>query len=215
MGFDKDKGPSFNSPNFFDMKIFLTLTSCLFFLGIASAQTPEDLKEYNRKRLQINRRGLGLLSGWAIANMASGGLLMLNASGERRYFYQMNLLWNVVNAGLAIPGFIAAGRTDPASFGIYESLEEQASVEKLFLLNAGLDVGYMALGLYLRERGQRSTTQADLLKGYGSSIILQGAFLFAFDGAMYFIQHHHASKSKHLWENLRFSGNSASLVWYF
>ena len=51
------------------------------------------------------------------------------------------------------------------------------------LFNAGLDVGYMATGAYLWERGIRKDSRG--LKGYGQSLILQGGFLFTFDLIMY------------------------------
>ena len=41
----------------------------------------------------------------------------------------------------------------------------------------------MAVGLYLNERGLRKSS--DRLQGYGKALLLQGAFLFLFDGAMY------------------------------
>ncbi len=52
-------------------------------------------------------------------------------------------------------------------------------MQKVLLLNAGLDVGYMAFGGYLWQRG--SSEDNARLTGYGQSLILQGAFLMAFD----------------------------------
>jgi hypothetical protein len=51
----------------------------------------------------------------------------------------------------------------------------------------------MATGLYLMERSKRATRNQDLLKGYGSSLILQGGFLFAFDIIMFLVQRESAN----------------------
>lgn len=54
-------------------------------------------------------------------------------------------------------------------------------MQKILLFNAGLDVGYMLGGVYLLERGKREVKNAERLRGFGRSILLQGAFLFVFD----------------------------------
>jgi hypothetical protein len=66
-------------------------------------------------------------------------------------------------------------------------------MQNIFIFNAGLDVGYMAIGLYLMERSKNASKNQDLLKGYGSSLILQGGFLFAFDLVMYFVHKSNAN----------------------
>jgi hypothetical protein len=59
-------------------------------------------------------------------------------------------------------------------------------------LNAGLDVAYVMTGFFLIEKGKNSANNADRLKGFGYSLILQGGFLFAFDLIMYFTHSHNA-----------------------
>jgi hypothetical protein len=65
-----------------------------------------------------------------------------------------------------------------------ESIREHESIRRILLFNAGLDVGYMATGLYLRERANRAEN-SERLRGYGNSLLLQGAFLFTFDLIMF------------------------------
>ena len=60
-------------------------------------------------------------------------------------------------------------------------------MQKLLLFNAGLDVGYMAFGGYLWEKGRNDGSQR--LVGYGQSLILQGAFLMAFDLTLFYFNH--------------------------
>ena len=61
----------------------------------------------------------------------------------------------------------------------------------MFLINAGLDVAYMGTGFLLRHLSTRNYKRPELLLGYGNSVILQGGFLFLFDGVMYLIQKNH------------------------
>ncbi len=64
-------------------------------------------------------------------------------------------------------------------------MKKQGAVEKIFLVNAGLDVAYIAGGLYLKEKSVNSAGNASRLKGYGESIMLQGSVLLFFDAIMY------------------------------
>jgi len=62
---------------------------------------------------------------------------------------------------------------------------------KLYAFNFGLDLAYIAAGFFLREKGVNETNlkSQDQLKGYGSSIILQGGFLLLMDGVMIWVHH--------------------------
>ncbi|TKB96012.1 DUF6992 family protein [Pedobacter cryophilus] len=160
----------------------------IFFILIVFA-TPafsqDKYQKINEKRIHINSNGMKVLGGWALTNLTIGGLAYFNSSGKKKYFNQMNVMWNVVNLGLATAGYFGAKADLKEQLSFAQSIHDQQKIEKILLLNAGLDVGYMATGLFLNERGIRKSS--DRLKGYGQSLILQGAFLLVFDGAMYAI----------------------------
>ena len=163
----------------------LLLSLCLVPL---TAQSQEPLESYYHDLVQRNRYGMMALGTWAAANMFTGAAGYYRGTGANRYFHQMNFFWNVVNMGIASTALFQT-TPDPLTFaGV---LQAQSTFEKLFLFNGALDVAYMTGGLYLTERAKRVTKHADRLRGYGRSVILQGAFLFAFDLTMYFWQHHH------------------------
>jgi len=152
-------------------------------IGIIKGQSKEvKLTEMNEERLQLNRNGMKILGGWAAGNIAAGGIGMAQSGGSTRYFHEMNLAWNGVNLAIAGLGYFGS-KKDPAAFSMKETLREYRSFENILLFNAGLDVGYMATGAYLWERGIRK--DSDRLKGYGQSLILQGGFLFTFDVIMF------------------------------
>ncbi|MBC8109766.1 MAG: hypothetical protein H7Y04_01760 [Verrucomicrobia bacterium] len=193
----------------FAFLLFVLVTEAIF------AQNQADLTRFNTERLKMNRTGMYVLGGWAIANFGTNGALLINASGENKYFYQMNIFWNLVNVGLAGSGLLGYRHDDPAGFNAFQTLDEQYSVEKVLLLNAGLDVAYISMGLWLKEKGkspENSIQKNQLLTGYGKSLLLQGAFLLVFDASFYGVMHHHLNKNKFIFENLTFSGNAASVI---
>jgi hypothetical protein len=67
-----------------------------------------------------------------------------------------------------------------------EIIKDFNSLQNILLLNAGLDVAYIATGFYLKERSKNSSS-SERLTGYGNSLLLQGGFLLLFDVALYFI----------------------------
>lgn len=168
------------------MKKFTLFFFLILFYDQVQAQS-DALTNYNEQRLQLTRIGMLTLGGWAIGNMGVSGTLMNNTSGSQYYFHQMNVFWNVVNIGLAGFGDYNAATADPSAFTLPETIQEQHSIEKLLLLNAGLDVAYLAGGFYLLERSRRESAQAERWKGYGQSLLLQGGFLLIFDAVLYTI----------------------------
>lgn len=190
----------------------LLLTSTLLCSTFLLWAQNSDLYDFNQARLERQRISMMVLGGWAVGNIAVGASLYGSRQGEDRYFHLMNMGWGIVNLGLATAGYISAVKTDPASFDMYQSVQAQHSLQKIFLLNAGLDVGYMLGGLYLMERSKRTEKKPERLKGFGKSIILQGAFLFAFDLGAYFVQAGNNSKLEPLLSSLYFDGQQVGLV---
>ena len=115
----------------------------------------------------------------------------------------MNVMWNVVNLGLATAGYFGAKADLNQQLSLAKSITDQHKIEQILLLNAGLDVGYMAAGLYLNERGLRKSS--DRLQGYGQSLILQGAFLLVFDGALYAIHKNNGNGFSKILDKASFS----------
>lgn len=139
---------------------------------------------FSSKQQQLNRKGMLVLGGWAAANLVYSGISVGSAEGSDRYFHQMNLLWAGINGALATAGYLGSRKTDSSIAG---PLRRQRNLEKVFLLNAGLDIAYIAGGLYLKERANRNNKNSDRNRGFGNSIMLQGAGLLLFDGVMYFL----------------------------
>ena len=188
--------------------LFLVWTTICF------AQT-DILLDYNQGRLQKQKTGMLILGGWAIGNIAIGGAMMGNRTGEDRYFHQMNAAWNTINLGIAALGYFSAMKADPAGFDLYNSMNEQHKLQKILLFNAGLDVGYMLGGVYLMERAKTAENKPERLKGFGRSILLQGGFLFVFDIVNHIIHARGNAKIQPLLDSLSLAPGKMGFVWQF
>ena len=154
----------------------------------------QDLGSFNQERIDLTKDGMFVLGGWATANILINPILAAGASGSRKYFYQMNAYWNVVNLAIAGIGYYGITTQDPMSFSMAQSIKEQSKIEQLLLFNAGLDIAYVLGGLYLTERSKNISGNQDRLKGFGQAIMLQGAWLFSFDLVFYLVQKNHGGK---------------------
>ena len=73
-------------------------------------------------------------------------------------------------------------------------MKEQKKTETIFLVNGILDLGYIATGIWMRNEATNQSDRADMYRGYGNSLILQGSFLLAFDAYAYYLHRNHAKE---------------------
>ncbi len=181
---------------------FLPLFVLLFALpSFLFSQSTEQLNDWNQRRIQIQERQMYVLGGWAAGNMVYSGIRLGQTEGERRSFHQMNVAWNAVNLTIAGLAYYGSRRERKKEFSLTETLRAQSGVEKTLLFNTGLDVGYMAFGLYLMERGNNTAEleRSQQLTGWGQSLILQGGFLFTYDLIFAIIQSRHGNQGVMRW----------------
>lgn len=171
---------------------------------VAFGQTQTDLNNFNRERNKITRNAMVVLGSWSAANLIYSGIATGQTTGTTRYFHQMNVMWGGINLGLAALGYIGTKNKD--GLNIVQSLKQQAGIEKTYMLNLGLDVAYVAGGFYLKERAKNSTKNQQKFKGYGESIILQGAALFVLDGVLFAIHNSHGKKLYKMLDKVQFGG---------
>lgn len=154
-----------------------------------------SLLHYNQNRCSIDQKLMLGLGSWATTNFVVSGIGWSQAKSiESTYFHQMNVMWNVINIGLAVPGYIKASKS-VTNLTYNETLLQQRKTEKIFLINTCLDVAYVSSGFLLLKKSKEIGTQQQRLNGYGKSLILQGGFLFLFDLTAYLT---HKSHGKHL-----------------
>jgi len=160
----------------------------LLLISASSVYAQADYPGFYSQSLRNTNTGMWVLGSWAVLNISSGAVGWHKGHGENQYFHQMNLMWNTVNLAIATGGLLSNHFADYSLWDGAQMLAKHQNTERLFLINAGLDVVYMAAGLGMIHFSERYPKHSNRLKGYGTSVILQGAFLMVFDLVMYFWQ---------------------------
>ncbi len=134
------------------------------------------------------------LGSYAVTNFVVGGIGYATSQDEAtKHFHEMNVMWNTVNLGLAVPGYLKAKRGGK-TLTLEEMIKEQKKTETIFLVNDMLDLGYIATGIWMRNEATNQGDRAEMFKGYGNSLILQGSFLLAFDAYAYYLHRNHGKQ---------------------
>jgi hypothetical protein len=188
----------------------------IFFLlfiapGVSFAQL---LEQFNEEKSKIDQRLMIGLGSWATSNIIESGIgWATTTKGEAHYFHQMNVLWNTVNLGLAIPGYLKAKKEVPPHT-LAEAMRLQRKTENIFLVNTGLDVLYVSSGFLLRNLAEKNAVKKDQYNGFGNGLIMQGGFLFLFDLTAYAIHKYHAKHSMpQASMSIRMSSNGTGVTW--
>ncbi|MDC3252172.1 hypothetical protein OAU18_00450 [Schleiferiaceae bacterium] len=167
----------------------------LLFAGLLLSQSIfGQVTNFQKEFNSINENLMLSLGSYAVVNFAISGAAYFSSEDEySKRFHEMNVMWNTVNIGLAIPGYIKA-RRGGGPVTMAELVKAQKKTETIFLVNDVLDIGYIAAGIWMREVAPNQLDQEDLYKGYGNSLILQGSFLLVFDAVAYYIHHSHGKE---------------------
>jgi len=183
-------------------KINTLLIILLFSFSAGAQQNFNDSIAYSRNR--TTEKAMIVLGSWAALNIGSGFIIAGQTQGEAKYFWQMNAYWNLINGGLAVMGYINARKAMSRKYDLADNEKAQLAIEKLYVFNFGLDLAYIAGGFFLREKGmnESNTKSQDQLKGYGSSIAVQGGFLLLMDGVMIMLHHKNSIRLNNKLKNL-------------
>ena len=170
------------------------MRALLTILLITSKFTFAQVADYQRDFNKINENLMLGLGSYAVTNFVVGGIGYTTSQDQAtKHFHEMNVMWNTVNLGLAVPGYLKAKRGGKA-LTLEEMTKEQKKTETIFLVNDVLDLGYIATGIWMRNEAANQGDRADMFKGYGNSLILQGSFLLAFDAYAYYRHRNHAKQ---------------------
>lgn len=206
------------------MRFSSSLIAILLTCGIAccvSAQSmQQDLDLLNHKRVQHSRNGMIALGSWATANIAGGAVGYFTAKDkETKHFWEMNLWWNTVNLGLAVPGLIGSLREQKRGtegWSFERSYKKAQATRTTFLVNGVLDLSYMTAGAFMSFMHTPARPELQpRLRGYGKSMLVQGGFLCLFDLVEYFLHGKNMRRLDPYWQNrgfsLHFGGNGLVL----
>ncbi|WP_428388444.1 DUF6992 family protein [Mucisphaera sp.] len=113
---------------------------------------------------ELTTPGLGILMGWSLiwVGAATIALWRSEGSGRWRAFWFMSGLWAVVNLAIVL-------------YALFNPPTDVQALRRILLINAGLDVGYLAAAVWLMTRA------SPMLRGFGLAVFVQGLFLLVFD----------------------------------
>lgn len=196
---------------FIGLSIGFSQAHCQEILNLPSQNR---VQEINQAQYTLAKKSLLGLTGFATVNMVSGLIGRELSTGQTRYFHEMNFGFNTVNFVLGGLGYLSLKKSDQADFA--DLLKSQMKYEKIYLFNAGLDIGYMLGGIALRQYGFNQTLpeQARYI-GYSNSILLQGGFLFVYDLFLYTLHHRNTTRllQKPIKIELGMSANGLGFIW--
>ena len=150
-------------------------------------------------RNKTEKKAMTILGSWSVLNITTSLAFREKTTGIDKQFHTMNGLWNLVNGGLALSGYLNSKKERLSSDAI-ESMNKFQKLERTLIFNSGLDIAYIATGLYLRERGKNelNLTRSEQFQGFGKSLMLQGGFLLVFDALFYSSLRYQSSYFKNL-----------------
>jgi len=162
---------------------------------------------------KLESQTMWTLSSWASANIVLGTTAYaLSQKSQDRYFHEMNVFWNTVNLGLGIAALAGQKKKRKEYLTFEEAIQRQKKVENIFLINTGLDVIYMGVGITMKVWGQDA--QKDRWQGYGDALLLQGGFLFVFDGISYFLHRYQRLSQKKQSLNLGLGQSGIGFIYH-
>ena len=137
----------------------------------------ENFFSYQQRRIWI-------LLVWGLASIVSGLSLQRSRSSFWKQFGLQAAMWGAIDAALAVFGLNTANKKEERlALGELTDVDEQKEARNFFrilFVNTFLDIGYVASGIWVM---QRFKARADR-RGAGMGIIVQGLWLFLFDGVM-------------------------------
>jgi hypothetical protein len=160
--------------------IILIITTILLMWGSPAYgqnadRTPDQIYQ---QRLSQQQSAMAVLLGWGLVNVAAGAAIAASSPGYRDFGY-MTAGWGLVNAGIAAFSLYSGPPFDPASVSIAEYLRDEQLFNRILAVNSGLNVAYIGVGASMARWGSSSR-----IRQFGSAIIIQGAFLMAFDALL-------------------------------
>lgn len=192
---------------------------CLFFSKPLLAQRmtfSDSAMVLNKALIRTNQHGMKVLGAWGGLNLISGVIGIAAAKDDEwKAFHEMNAIWGAVNGGIAIMGYAGSRKELEEKLSCSKLLQRYEGTKRLYLINAGLDVIYMGAGGLLWQHGDHTANNAAMWRGFGKSLVVQGAFLFVFDNVMFASHQRRNNQWYRLVEGLCVTNNGVGLNYRF
>ncbi|MCG8348682.1 MAG: hypothetical protein MI924_13005 [Chloroflexales bacterium] len=133
---------------------------------------------------RYQQRVLGILLAWGVGNALIAPLALFRRDPFWRQFGMQAFTWGAIDAALAVSGRRSAAHKaeqhERDELSAADARREAAQFRRILLVNAGLDVLYVASGLWTARRFRDRRDR----QGIGMGIAVQGAFLLVYDVAL-------------------------------
>ena len=165
------------------MKSFKIIIIAFFLINSFQVNSQDTLSiksEFYRQQ----QKSLLLLSSWSAANLIASPIFSNNiysANTSTDYFHQMNFNWNLINAVIVTASHILVHKDNKKSWNLDLIHDKKKKAEKSILINMGLDLIYVLSGFALNQAANPNKDNFEINKGYGSSLMIQGGYLFLYD----------------------------------
>jgi hypothetical protein len=162
---------------------FLALFTFAFLFAQSQIKKVDSLLVHNNF-FHNQQASLSLLSGWSVANLALSPYSSKNLFQpieKNDYFQQMNFMFNVVNGAIAGFAHYEVYRRSKLSWSLSEIEQQRKKARTSIKINMGLDLSYILSGILLNNISPKNPNDINQFKGYGSSLIFQGAYLLIYD----------------------------------
>lgn len=157
----------------------------------------DEVRDFDERFGIILRKHLALLGWWCFINLIVGLFGLFYFKEALWYFQLMNMSWAFINFVIVSWIFDHIFYVRFIEGNTFQRFEVQRHVEKMLLLNIGLDTAYIFAGLYLLTLGRvPDITHPKLWTGFGWSVILQGAFLFFHDNYFHLLHRRNFKKCR-------------------
>jgi len=144
--------------------------------------TKEKNKTVQENFYGYQQRRMSLLLGWGLFSIVAGLLAQRNPRAFWKQFGLQALTWGAIDAALALFGLNGANKKEErfalGELGARDEAKEARGFHRILLINTGLDVLYIAGGAWLLQRFKGR----DDRQGMGVGVMVQGVWLFLFDG---------------------------------
>ena len=152
------------------------MKSVLLIYVLLSQPALAQVADYQRDYNKINEHLMLTLGSYAVGNFAVSGAGYFSAEDEyTKHFHEMNVMWNTVNFGLALPGYLKA-KKNAGDWDAAEMERQQRKTQSIFLINSAVDIGYIATGMYLRGEAENRPDESDLFRDTGTVWCFRGRF---------------------------------------
>ncbi|WP_146896111.1 DUF6992 family protein [Adhaeribacter aerolatus] len=152
---------------------------------------------------ELKTRHAVVLAIWAVFILIFGGISMVITTDEQlSSFHAMNSSWGLVNLGVAWFLYAHHNEVFEQPQTLLQQMDHQRHIEKMVLFSIGLDLAFIASGFALQRLGHTpKLSYPAMWKGFGTSVIMQRAFLLGQDTFFYRLHLRNRLKVYPIWQH--------------